>query len=81
MCYFDQRLVELVDKLTAEKDCKILIYAKDKEKCLNLNYELKRHLDLEVLDFRKEEHCNIIISKFYSLTKILFNVLLIFKYL
>jgi hypothetical protein len=50
------RLVQLVDKLTAEKDCKILIYAKDKEKCLNLNYELRRQLDLEVLDFRKEEH-------------------------
>lgn len=50
------RLVDLVDKLTAEKDCKILIYAKDKEKCLNLNFELKRQLDLEVLDFRKEEN-------------------------
>jgi hypothetical protein len=49
-------LVELVDKLTSEKDCKILIYAKDKEKCLQLNQELKRHLDLEVFDFRKEEH-------------------------
>jgi len=38
-------------------DCKILIYAKDKEKCINLNYELKRQLDLEILDFRKEETC------------------------
>jgi hypothetical protein len=46
-----------VDKLTSEKDCKILIYAKDKEKCLNLNFELKRHLDIDVLDFRKEENC------------------------
>ena len=45
-----------MDRLTVEKDCKILIYAKDKEKCLNLNYELKRQLDLEVLDFRREEH-------------------------
>jgi hypothetical protein len=51
------RLVELVDSLTKEKDCKILIYAKDKEKCINLNYELKRQLDLEILDFRKEETC------------------------
>lgn len=50
------RLVEIVDQLNTEKDCKILIYAKDKEKCLNLNYELKRHLDLEIIDFRKEEH-------------------------
>lgn len=49
------RLVELVDRLTAEKDAKILIYAKDKEKCLNLNYELKRHLDMDVMDFRKED--------------------------
>ena len=49
--------MELVDRLTAEKDSKILIYAKDKEKCLNLNFELKRQLDLEILDFRKEEHC------------------------
>lgn len=53
------RTVELVDKLTSEKDCKILIYAKDKEKCLNLNFELKRHLDIEVFDFRKEEQRNI----------------------
>jgi hypothetical protein len=50
-------LVEIVDKLTAKSDAKILIYAKDKEKCLNLNYELKRQLDLDVLDFRKEENC------------------------
>ena len=49
-------LVELVDSLTRNNDCKILIYAKDKEKCLNLNFELKRQLDLDVLDFRKEEH-------------------------
>ena len=59
-------MVQLVDKLTEEKDCKILIYAKDKEKCLNLNYELKRQLDLEVLDFRKEEHrkMNFLLSYF-----------------
>ena len=50
------RLVEIVDSLTKTKDCKILIYAKDKEKCLNLNYELKRHLDIEILDFKKD-HC------------------------
>lgn len=49
------RLVELVDQLTAEKDCKILIYAKDKEKCLNLNFELKRHLNIEIFDFRRED--------------------------
>ena len=48
--------MEIVDKLTERKDAKILIYAKDKERCLNLNYELKRQLDLDVLDFRKEEH-------------------------
>lgn len=50
------RLVEIVNQLNAEKDSKILIYSKDKEKCLNLNYELKRHLDIEIIDFRKEEH-------------------------
>ncbi|RNA44223.1 ATP-dependent RNA helicase dbp2-like [Brachionus plicatilis] len=50
------KAIDLVDKLTTDRDCKILIYAKDKEKCLNLNFELKRQLDLEVLDFRKEEH-------------------------
>lgn len=44
-----------MDNLTAEKDCKILIYAKDKEKCMNLNFEIKRHLDLDVLDFRQED--------------------------
>ncbi len=49
------RLVELVDRFTLEKNAKILIYAKDKERCLNLNFELKRHLDLNVLDFRKDE--------------------------
>ncbi len=52
------RLVEIVNQLNAEKDCKILIYAKDKEKCINLNYELKRQLDIDIIDFRKEEHCN-----------------------
>ena len=50
------RLVEIINSLTIDNDCKILIYSKDKEKCLNLNYELKRHLDIEILDFRKEEH-------------------------
>lgn len=50
------RLVEIVDKLTLDRDAKILIYAKDKEKCLTLNQELKRHLDLEAIDFRKDEH-------------------------
>ena len=48
-----------MNQLSTEKDCKILIYAKDKEKCLNLNYELKRHLDIEIIDFRKEEHCKL----------------------
>ncbi len=52
------RLVEIVNQLNAEKDCKILVYAKDKEKCINLNYELKRQLDIDIIDFRKEEHCN-----------------------
>lgn len=50
------RLVEIVNELNKEKEAKILIYSKDKEKCLNLNYELKRHLDIEIVDFRKEEH-------------------------
>lgn len=49
------RLIELVDRLTRDNDCKILIYAKDKEKCLTINQELKRHLDLDVLDFRRDE--------------------------
>ena len=51
------RLVEIVNQLNVTKDSKILIYSKDKEKCLNLNYELKRHLDIEIIDFRKEEFC------------------------
>ncbi len=55
------RLVEIVDKLTCERDCKILIYAKDKEKCLTINQELKRYLDLDPLDFRKDEHSKLLI--------------------
>lgn len=68
------RLVEIVDNLTAEKDAKILIYAKDKEKCLNLNFELKRQLDLEVLDFRKEEHCKYLMELFMFDLNIIFSI-------
>ena len=58
-----------------------MIYAKDKEKCLNLNYELKRQLDLEVLDFRKEEHrkYNLEISKnVYLFPNLLIPLIIVF---